>query len=79
MDHGTVDEGVASAAPLICGASCIPYAGNDEAVLYPPDTGLVRGEPGYCTYRTRREEDAIAQARAPPGEFTCQYGQQRET
>src|SRR4030095_7584081 len=70
VGHGTVNKSVTSAASLVGGAPCIAHAGDHQAVLYLAESGLVRGEPSYRSYRTRHEEEAIAQARALCDELT---------
>src|SRR5436189_125112 len=74
VGHGTVDKGLTSAASLVGGAARIAHAGDHQAVLYQAEGGLVRGEPSDRSYRTRHEEEAIAQARALPDELMRQHG-----
>src|SRR5262249_50883948 len=72
--RGAVDERGPAPAPFVRRASPVPRARQDEAGMQVVEVGCVCREPGQCPDRSRREEDAIAEAMVGRCEPSAELG-----
>ena len=79
MRHDTVDHRVAAPAFLIGRPAAIADAGDGEAMLDEANRRFVAGEPGDGADGAGREQEAVAEARVPASEMSCQQRQERQT
>src|SRR5262249_44838986 len=79
VNHGLVDDMITVPSALVRWPGSITQIGDNEAMLYTADIGLIAGEPRYRTDRCRNKEETITETGLSHGELATEQGQQRQT